>query len=330
MYHSAKSLQRALSLLCLAGFVLGAIACGQTQTAETKDALIGHWIVDPDGKEHDIFPVELELRDDGSAKVFEIRRDGTRNLEDHGTWKRKDGRDVALIELESALKEKQPATFTARISEGRLIFEMKQGGRAQSMPLVPFVDAKRQGHVERMNGASKSEDAAIERDVAVSMDNMKNLITLMLASTGADAKKWPRYAGKNFILWLVAKGVIDRNNKGQLANLFSPADPSRSADKVPEAKWKQVTVRALKGGEDFGDLTSYAGRINDRPRFRITPARIKDRAIILVDPHFAPHGFVLVGRLDGSVEKMAVEVEPGIPFLGEDADNEDLGAISDR
>ena len=323
-------LRRGLALLCLASVTLSLAGCGEgdSQAASAiAPTFAGRWVVDPTEESGKHPRLELALGEDQAVKIFQMGRDGSKKQADTGTWKMREGESAIELTLDSAKNEKRPSGFTARLDGERLMLAIKKGETTMTIPFVPFTDARRDALVAPTKDDPTS-GSTVDREVEASTANMKGLISRMNAATGGKASRWPRLGGKRFVLWLVASGAIKPKNEKDVALLFSPADTSRGSSKVSPDRLGDVTVRSLKSGADVGDLTSYAGRRNDYAKFRLSDSRIEAGAIVLVDPHFAPHGFVLVGRADGRVEKLSVDVEPGIPFLGDDADSAELQAVS--
>lgn len=182
--------------------------------------------------------------------------------------------------------------------------------------------------------SDEGRSASVRAQIAQSKSNMRRLLAMWVerASTRRTGR-WPRYSGKNFVLSLVALGKINHKNP---AILFSPGDPRLSADAVDRERYKLVTRKALKSqAESFDDLTSYAGRRNGDREYLITPDAEARNVPILADPHFARHGIVLLGHVDGTVTELSLKdagmpiPEEDEPILGEDASLEILEALSD-
>jgi hypothetical protein len=130
-----------------------------------------------------------------------------------------------------------------------------------------------------------------------SREQMKYLIYLMKAlKPAAGTPQFPALDGKNFVLWLVASGQLEKHNEGPLAMLFSPAD--RRLKPPGAAPYAAVTPEALRT-QRFATLTSYAGRRNAVKELAITPASPPSTTALLADLSFSDGA--LVGFLDGKV-----------------------------
>ena len=57
-----------------------------------------------------------------------------------------------------------------------------------------------------------------------SVDNVRTMILYYTGGGAGLERPWPKYNGKDFILWLVATNKISRNDDKQLGILFSPGD----------------------------------------------------------------------------------------------------------
>lgn len=176
---------------------------------------------------------------------------------------------------------------------------------------------------------------------AQSTDNLRSLYLFMQSRVTSKGWKTYRYSGKNFTLSPVALGDLDRREKANLRILFSPGDPIRGIEGVELEDYKAVTPKALKrGDEGFENLTSYAGRRNADPDFMITSSDESRGTLILADDDDGPihhvAGFVAAysnGRVEFFEWNQFDLIEPEddknpTPWLGEDAGNEDLRALS--
>lgn len=112
----------------------------------------------------------------------------------------------------------------------------------------------------------------------------------------AGEPQWPALDGKNFVLWLVAVGLLERDNEGPLKMLFSPAD--RALPFPGTAPYAEVTLAALTQRR-FPRLTSYAGRRNAAPGLAITPQSPPATTALFADLSFGDGA--LVAFLDGKV-----------------------------
>ena len=164
-----------------------------------------------------------------------------------------------------------------------------------------------------------------------------NVRTLGLYFVGADvgtARAWPKYNGKNFVLWLVAANKIDRRDEKQLQILFSPGD----ADLVFPGKkeYEAITLESLKNSNpEYLTLTSYAGRRNaEREHVLDSSEQSKGAPIMCDDDSGSLHhkDGLVIGYVGGS-SKFVEWADLGIPppdvktpegILGDNSPNEDL------
>lgn len=174
-----------------------------------------------------------------------------------------------------------------------------------------------------------------------SINNVKNLV-LLLSDQAQTRRSWPGFNGKNFTLSLVATNAVDRRRKDNLRVFFSPGDRTFVYLDTDFAKYDDITLQSLRqGGQDNRPLTSYAGRRNRETEFRITPDVESMGAVIICDDDQGnlhhPRGLIM-GFTDGGSrfiewadldmappEEIEGEVEP---FLGDDAANDELRAMS--
>jgi prepilin-type N-terminal cleavage/methylation domain-containing protein len=170
-----------------------------------------------------------------------------------------------------------------------------------------------------------------------SKDNVKNMITMMMMRvTSKGVHGWPPYSGKNFVLSLVARGQIDMRRSENLETLFSPGDGNYGLGLLDIKQYENVKKDALKRGDDFHNLTSYAGRRNGDKEYRITADQMKMGTLVICDDDDGavhhPNGIV-AGYSDGSVTfkewdewDMVKPEDPDSPepFLGDDASNDEL------
>lgn len=171
-----------------------------------------------------------------------------------------------------------------------------------------------------------------------SINNVRNMAIIF--SERSIRKHWPRYDGKNFVLSLVALKLVDIRNPDNLAIFFSPGDEVYTLELATPERFADVTKQALKSGQDFHELTSYAGRRNEDRDFLVTPDRLKMVVPIVCDDDDGalhhPDGLVM-GFTDGSAKFVDWEdlgiAEPEDknnpqPFLGDNAETEKLRAMS--
>ena len=171
-----------------------------------------------------------------------------------------------------------------------------------------------------------------------SLDNVRNIAILL--TERSIRKGFPPIDGKNFVLSLVAYRVIDVRNPANLGVFFSPGDPWYTLESTNQARYRELTIQALKAGYDFHELTSYAGRRNKDRDHVITSLAMKRVVPVLCDDDDGPlhhrKGLVM-GYTDGSARfvtwqqlEMARPEDPDDPepFLGDDASVEVLRALS--
>lgn len=113
----------------------------------------------------------------------------------------------------------------------------------------------------------------------------------------AGQPQWPALDGRNFVLWLVAVGQIEKDKDGPLQMLFSPADKTLSFPGA--AAFAGVTAEAL-ARQRFPRLTSYVGRRNAVAELRITPQSPPATTALFADLSFGDGA--LVAFLDGKVK----------------------------
>ena len=170
-----------------------------------------------------------------------------------------------------------------------------------------------------------------------SINNVRNMAIIF--SERSIRKHWPRYDGKNFVLSLVALKLVDIRNPDNLAIFFSPGDEVYTLELATPERFADVTM-PVKSGQDFHELTSYAGRRNEDRDFLVTPDRLKMVVPIVCDDDDGalhhPDGLVM-GFTDGSAKFVDWEdlgiAEPEDknnpqPFLGDNAETEKLRALS--
>ena len=138
-----------------------------------------------------------------------------------------------------------------------------------------------------------------------SKDNVRSMVLMFVnRATEKTSGGWPRYTGKNFVLSLVAYRMIDVSKKQNIEVFFSPGDVEYTIEDVTPEMYKEVKKEALKQGQDFRNLTSYAGRRNGDKEFRITPSQVKAGTMIICDdddgPLHHPDGIV-AGYTNSSV-----------------------------
>ena len=174
-------------------------------------------------------------------------------------------------------------------------------------------------------------------------DSLNNVRNLALLLTGEKSDRgWPPYNGKGFVLSLVPAGHIDARNKDNMRVFFSKGDATLRFDLVDPEQYREISFQALKqGSADFNELTSYAGRRNAEPEYRITPDKESMVVPIICDDDYGnlhhPRGMVMAFT-DGSTrfvqwrdldmappEEVDGEVDP---FLADDAPVDKLAGLS--
>ena len=113
----------------------------------------------------------------------------------------------------------------------------------------------------------------------------------------AGEPQWPALDGKNFVLWLVAVGQIEKDKEGPLQMLFSPADRTLKFPGI--AAYLEVTTASL-AKQRFPRLTSYAGRRNSVKELAITPESVPATTALFADLSLGDGA--LVAFLDGKVK----------------------------
>lgn len=173
-----------------------------------------------------------------------------------------------------------------------------------------------------------------------SSDNVKQLSTMMLARAVKKGWKTFPYSGKNFTLAPIAHKDLEASEASNRAVFFSPND-ILDGNTAEDEVWNSITKKSLKqGAEDYSDCTSYAGRRNGEREYAITASDMKKGVIILADddvgPLHHPAGFVAAysnGRAAFVEWDEYGLTEPEDdrnydPWLGENAKNDDLAALS--
>lgn len=171
-----------------------------------------------------------------------------------------------------------------------------------------------------------------------SIDNVRSMgVYFVGAGTGLE-RSWPKYNGKNFVLWLVASNQIDRRDEKQLLILFSPGDADLTFPGKKE--YEGLTLESLKNSNpDYLQLTSYAGRRNgEREHVLNASEQSKGAPIMCDDDTGSLHhkAGLVIGYVGGSA-KFVEWADLGIPppdvekpegILGDNSPNEDLKHLS--
>lgn len=147
-------------------------------------------------------------------------------------------------------------------------------------------------------GVPAPTSGGINQGQETSREQMKYIVSLFKSyRPQGGAPQWPALDGKNFVVWLVAIGQLEKGNEGPLKMLFSPADKTA---KFPGATaYAELTPEALTKAR-FGNLTTYAGRRNAAKDLAITASSPPATTALLADLSF-PDG-ALVAFLDGKVK----------------------------
>jgi len=176
---------------------------------------------------------------------------------------------------------------------------------------------------------------------AKSQDNFRQL-GIMMQAINSNISQWPPYNGKNFVLAPLAHGVHDEDAPGALEVFFSTSDSNYKASKVEIERYKGITKQKLKNGDDFHELTSYAGRRNnDGKEYVLTSSDTTSKGLICFsdDDDGALHheGGLIVGFANGRADFLEwdelgfpkpKDVRSPEPFLGESATTDLLRMLS--
>ena len=157
--------------------------------------------------------------------------------------------------------------------------------------------AARQAMEEDMGGAGRDAPGGhgfYEAIKTECMNNVRNLIGLLVIGDGLPKDR----GGANLILYLVTLG--DLEGEESLRLLFCPGDEQETFEKAGgEDAYRKLDLDR----QDYGHLTSYAGRDQADPKCRVDPK--SNRPVILVCDdgvdHHAGKGFV-IGLSNGSAK----------------------------
>jgi hypothetical protein len=188
------------------------------------------------------------------------------------------------------------------------------------------VKALRGGGAGAPPGGAVPDVPALEdptKGLQTSREQLRMLLFYYTSNGVGKTQGWPPLSGKNFVLWLVAKGYMARDVDSSLQALFSPGD---RVHRYPgQAAYRDLTVEALQSGS-FPKLTSYAGRRNADRDHVLTAQRLADgKAAILADLSYP--GGALVGFSDGSVRWLSAKdlgLGAGDPIVAGDASKSPL------
>jgi prepilin-type N-terminal cleavage/methylation domain-containing protein len=174
-----------------------------------------------------------------------------------------------------------------------------------------------------------------------SSDNVQQMIKYYIADGAGVSKPWPAFNGKNFVLWLVATGKIDRRDDKQLQALFSPGDTNYSWDGAGVKSYAAITKESLRTeNSELLKLTSYAGRRNATDGHKLTPDELSKGALCICDDDDGalhhPKGLV-IGYVSGAAKfvawdelDMSAPADPNNPenTLGDQSPNPELKHMS--
>ena len=118
-----------------------------------------------------------------------------------------------------------------------------------------------------------------------SIDNVRTMILYFTGSGAGLETHWPKYNGKDFVLWLVATKKIDKADDKQLGILFSPGDEYLTFDApcVKEAFKEFGPTSIGSSNQNNLKLTSYAGRRNNTKEHLLSSAEQQKNGIIICD-----------------------------------------------
>lgn len=137
------------------------------------------------------------------------------------------------------------------------------------------------------------------------LNNVRMICTIL--DERAHEHGWPPFEGKNFVLSLVADGVIEPGFEKNLEIFFCPRDAERLFSDIGVARYRELTPAALRERR-FPELTSYAG-----PLLEGGVAAHASRVVpILGCRHHSDH--VVIGYSDGtarSFDRSDLGLEPG-------------------
>lgn len=171
-----------------------------------------------------------------------------------------------------------------------------------------------------------------------SVDNVRSMLQFYIGSGAGMDKPWPKYNGKDFVLWLVATNKISRTSDENLSILFSPGDEYYTYPGKDPYKSLLLPVLGV-GNQDLLKLTSYAGRRNKEKDHILSSAAQQDNAICICDDDDGDvhhKNGIVVGYVSGSA-KFLEWSDLGLPepsdlkhpsFLGDNAQSEELKHMS--
>jgi prepilin-type N-terminal cleavage/methylation domain-containing protein len=115
-----------------------------------------------------------------------------------------------------------------------------------------------------------------------STDNVRSMLLLFTSAGVGIERKWPKFNGKDFVLWLVATNQISKNDAKALEVLFSPGDEDLAFP--GQAPYKEFNLPQLgTSNQNNLKLTSYAGRRNAEKEHVLSAAAQQDNAMCICD-----------------------------------------------
>lgn len=162
------------------------------------------------------------------------------------------------------------------------------------------------------------------------MNNVRNL-SYALADR-VPRRGWPKQGGRNFVLSLMAAGIVDGRNPDNLAIFWCPG--AKGWDELQrftdDEAWNAVTRESLRTRR-FPHLTSYAGRRNDEPAYALDKVTDPGPHVLFGCRHH--DDAVILAFTDGKVkylewEDLGLDDEPEILF-GDGAPHPWLEALSE-
>jgi len=160
-----------------------------------------------------------------------------------------------------------------------------------------------------------------------SLQSARDLAVLL--SENSRVRGWPPYGGQNFVLSLIADGVVDPHRPA-VQRMFLALQPG---ERPPHGMdWHEIDHTSLSERRHTG-LTVFAGRRNDEADYRLTQGGELDAEPILAYTDVM-HERVVIGFADGHARAYRFD-DLGIPADGEVrygdlAQNPMLEKLSDR
>jgi len=138
------------------------------------------------------------------------------------------------------------------------------------------------------------------RQKSLAMDRSKEHLIQVVGRLREEAKQsgWGGYGGRAFVLSLILSKRLDPAKDAGL--LFSGGDAHQVA---AASAYAGLTAESLHTKQGRETLTSYVGRRNDEPAFRLTAEDLERHVPIVADLQF--DDYAIVGFSDGKVETMS-------------------------